>query len=69
MSKHPVFCSILTQINDDPLADFKIILERQRTVRELLRKTPGSLGAKLFDRLDRITSIQKQTPWHTHAML
>ena len=57
MSKHPVFLSNLKQINhqypDDPfaaLADFKIILEkaRKRTVHELLRKTPDSLGAKLL---------------------
>ena len=32
------------------LADFEIILQkaRMRTVRELTRKTPGSLGAKLL---------------------
>ena len=58
MSKHPVF-SILKRINDDhqypadtfgALADFKIILEqvRRQTVRELSRKTPDSLGAKLL---------------------
>ena len=57
VSKHPVSCSILKRINDnyrypeDPfgaLADFNIISEkaRKRTVRELLRRTPGSLGAK-----------------------
>ena len=59
MSKRPVFCPTLKQINDDhlypedpfgALADFNIILEkaRKRTVREFLRKTLGSLGAKLL---------------------
>ena len=54
-----VFCSTLKQISDDhqylddpfaALADFKITLEkaRKRTVHELLRKTPSSLGAKLL---------------------
>ena len=56
MSKHPVFCSVLKQISenhqlsDDPfaaLAEFKFV----RATRELLRKTPGSLGAKLFTAL------------------
>ena len=59
MSKHSVFCSILKQISDDhpypedplgALADYKLFLEkdRERIVRELLRKTPGSSGAKLL---------------------
>ena len=59
MAKHPVFCSILKQINDDhqypddpfvALADLKIILgkARRQTVRELSRETPDSLGAKLL---------------------
>ena len=59
MSSHPVFCSILKRLDDehqypaDPwgaLADNKTILAkaRKRTVRELLRKTPDSLGAKLL---------------------
>ena len=59
MSKHTVLCSILKQSIDDHLypedpfgafADFKVILEKARkwTVRDLLRWTPGSLGAKLL---------------------
>ena len=59
MSKHPGFCSILKQINDDhrfpvapfcALADFKTILEKakRQTVSELSHKTPVSLGAKLL---------------------
>ena len=59
MSKHPVFCSILKRLHDghrysaDPfgaLADFKTIIEKakKQTVRELSRKTPDSLGAKLL---------------------
>ena len=59
MSKHYVFCSILKRLDDDhlfpehpygALADFKIIQEKDKTltVRELSRKTPGSLGAKLL---------------------
>ena len=59
MSKHPRFCSILKRLDDDhqypadpfgALAEFKIILEKakRQTVRELSRKTPGSLGAKLL---------------------
>ena len=59
MSKHPVFCSILKRLDDqhqypvDPfgaLADFKTILEKakRQTDRELSRKTPHSLGAKLL---------------------
>ena len=39
MSKHPVFCSILKRLNEKA---------RKRTVRELSRKTPDSLGAKLL---------------------
>ena len=81
MSKHPLFCLILKQINDEhqnpeypfgALAAFKIILEkaRKRTVRELPRKTPGSLGAKLLTASTAsLTSVQKQTSWHTHVML
>ena len=57
--EHHVFCLILKQINDDhqypddpfvALADFNIILEkaRQRTVHELPRKAPRSLGAKFL---------------------
>ena len=59
MPKHHVFCSILKKICDDhqypadpfaALADFKAILEkaRKQTHRELPRKNPGSLGAKLL---------------------
>ena len=59
MSKYTVFCIILKEIHDDhqyladpfvAVADFKVFLEkaRKRTVRELLRKTPDSLGAKLL---------------------
>ena len=59
MSKHPVFCSILKQTSDDhqypddpfaALADSKVIIEkaRKQTHNELLRNTPGSLGAKLL---------------------
>ena len=59
MSKHHVFCSILKQLSDDhqypedpfsAFAEFKVILEktRKRIVRELLRRTRSSLGAKLL---------------------
>ena len=59
MSKHPAFCSILKRLHDDhrysadpfgALADFKTIIEKakRQTVRELSRKTPDSLGAKLL---------------------
>ena len=58
MSKHLVIWSVLKRLDDhqypvDPffaLADFKTILEKARrwTVRELSRKTPDSLGAKLL---------------------
>ena len=59
MSKHPVFCSILKRLHDDhryptgpfgTLAEFKAILEKakKQTVRELSRKTPDSMGAKLL---------------------
>ena len=65
MPKHPVFCSILKQINDDhqyladpfgALAEVKIIIEKatRRPVRELTRKTPGS---QAVDRLNRVTSL------------
>ena len=58
MSKHPVFCSILKRLHDDhcfstdpfdALVEFKAILEKakRQTVRELSRKTPDSMGAKL----------------------
>ena len=59
MSKHPVFCSILKRLHDDhrysadpfgALAEFKAILEKakKQTIRELSRKTPDSVGAKLL---------------------
>ena len=58
MSKHPV-CSVLKRLHDDhrystdplgALAEFKAILEKakKQTVRELSRKTPDSMGAKLL---------------------
>ena len=58
MSKHPVFCSLWQQLHDDHrfspdpfvvLAEFKAVLERakKQTIRELSRKTPDSIGAKL----------------------
>ena len=59
MSKQPVFCSFLKRLHDDhrystdpfgALAEFKAILEeaKKQTVRELSRKTPDSMGAKLL---------------------
>ena len=59
MSKHPVFCAILKRVSDDhqyfdepfaALADFKGIIEKARKQAhpELLRNTPGRLGAKLL---------------------
>ena len=57
--KHPVFCSILKRLHDnhrysaDPFgasAEFKAVLEKakKQTIRELSRKTPDSIGAKLL---------------------
>ena len=59
MSKHPVFCSLLQRRYDDhrfstvlfgALAEFKVLLEKAKrlTIRELSRKTPDSIGAKLL---------------------
>ena len=59
MSKHPIFCSLLQQLHDDhsfshdpfcALAEFKVLLNKakKQTVRELSRKTPDSIGAKLL---------------------
>ena len=59
MSKHPIFCSFLQQLHDDhrfspdpfcALAEFKVLLNKAEklTIRELSRKTPDSIGAKLF---------------------
>ena len=59
MSNHPIFCSILKLLHDGhrysadsfgALADFKTIFGKARgqTVRELLRRTPDSIGAKLL---------------------
>ena len=59
MSKHPVFCSILKRLHDDhrfstdpfgALAEFRAVLQKatKQTIRELSRKTPDSIGAKLF---------------------
>ena len=68
MSKHPVLCSILKQINDDhqypddpfvALADFKTILERQ---------TPNSSGAKLLTASHCITSLRKQALGYADAL-
>ena len=59
MSKHPVFCSLLKRLHDDhsfsldpfcTLAEFKVLVNKaqKQTVRELSRKTPDSIGAKLL---------------------
>ena len=59
MSKHPIFCSLLRQLHDDhrfspdsfcALAEFEVLLKKAQkmTVRELPRKTPDSIGAKLL---------------------
>ena len=59
MSKHPIFCSILKRLHDDhrfstdpfsALAEFKAVHEKakKQTIRELSRKTPDSIGAKLL---------------------
>ena len=59
MSEHPVFCSLLKRLHDDhqfstdpfgALAEFKVLLEKAKklTIRELSRKTPDSIGAKLL---------------------
>ena len=80
MSKHPVFCSILKRLHDDhrcsadpfgAIAEFKAILEKakKQTIRELSRKTPDSMGAKLKNRLYCIACLQKYTSWDGHAML
>ena len=60
------------QCPDDPfgaLAELKVILEkaRKRTIHELLdTEQPGS---QALDCLDRIKSLQKQTPGYADAML
>ena len=70
MSKNPVFCSILKRLHDghqysaDPfgaLADFKAIIEKakRQTVRELSRKTPHSLEAKLLTASTALRALQK----------
>ena len=80
MAKHPVFCSILKQISDEPqypgdpfaaLADFKVILEKalKRTVHELLRKTPGRLGAKLLSASTALRAYRNRLPWFADALL
>ena len=59
VSKHPVFCSLLQQLHGDhnfsrdpfdALAEFKVRLQKakKQTIRELSRKTPDSIGAKLL---------------------
>ena len=59
MSKHPVFCSLLQRLHDDhsfspdpfgALAKFKTFFNkaRKQTIRELSRKIPDSVGAKLL---------------------
>ena len=59
MSEHPVFCFILKRLHDDhrysadpfgALAEFKAVLAKAKmqSVRELSRKTPDSIGAKLL---------------------
>ena len=58
MSKHPVFCSLLQRLHDDhrfspdpfgAFAESKVLLQKakKQTIRELSRKTPDSIGAKL----------------------
>ena len=53
------FCSFVQRLHDDhrfstdpfgALAEFKAVLEKakKQTIRDLSRKTPGSIGAKLF---------------------
>ena len=59
MSKHPIFCSILQQLHDDhrlsldpfcALAELEVLLHKAKkmTQRELSRKTPDCIGAKLL---------------------
>ena len=59
MSKHPMFGSILQQLRGDrnfsrdpfdALAEFQILVQKakKQTIRELSRKTPDSIGAKLL---------------------
>ena len=59
MSKQLVFCSLLQQLHDDHnfsrdpfdvLAEFEVLLQKakKQTIRELSRKTPDSIGAKLL---------------------
>ena len=52
MSKHPVFCSILNQVNDGhryPEDPFVALASRTKQTHDvLLRNTPGSLGAKVL---------------------
>ena len=59
LSKHPVFCSLLKRLHEDhrfstdpfgALAEFKVLVEKakKQTIRELSRKTPDSIGAKLL---------------------
>ena len=43
--------------------------QKRQTVRELSRKTPDSLEGQVVDHLDRVTSLQKQAPWYTDALL
>ena len=80
MSKHPVFCSLLQRLHDDPrfsldpfvaLAEFKVLLEKAKrlTIRELSRKTPDSIGAKLLIASTALRPYRKKTSWDTHSML
>ena len=76
------FCSILKRLHDDPpilcrsifgaLAEFqKLFLERanKQTVRELSRKTPDSLGAKLLIASSALRAYRNRPLGDAHAML
>ena len=79
MSKHPIFFEIFSNrsaktIGTEPfaaLADFKLIIEkaRKQTHQELLRNTPGSLGAKFLISSTTLQAYRKRTFRHTDALL
>ena len=79
MSKHTVFCSILKRLHDDhrysvdpfcALAECKTILEKaeNQTVRQLSRKTPDRMEAKLFIASTALRAYRHGTSWDAHAM-
>ena len=74
------FLLLLQRLHDDhrfspdpfgAFAEFKAFLRKakRQTIRELSRKTPDSVGAKLLISSTALRAYRNRTSWNAHAML